>query len=175
MARKQIYRYTKGAWYISCTLLHLCVKTGTCLDFSPTFALTQHTKNTDRHDVASFWLRQPLPAVHCISNGRRFPLIINTIRAINVDRINSGVLAPLALPEIACHRWQTNISTWPLWQRGGNNRTFPAKIIQHGIDLSCTNHTSELNKWLWGTRSIVHDWRCNKKIDTFILLPVTWG
>lgn len=40
-------------------------------------------------------------------------LIFHAIRAINVDRINTCVLAPVPLLEIACHCWQTNIRAWP--------------------------------------------------------------
>lgn len=84
-------------------------------------------------------------------------LILPAIKPINVDRINTCVLAPVPLQEIACHCWQTNIRARTLWRRG-NHSTFPLRSSNNGIDWPCANHTSERNKWLRGKRSIVHGW-----------------
>lgn len=86
-----------------------------------------------------------------------FSLILPAIKPINVDRINTCVLARVPLQEIACHCRQTNIRARTLWRRG-NHSTFPLRSSNNGIDWPRANHTSERNKWLRGKRSTVHGW-----------------
>ncbi len=58
-------------------------------------------------------VQEAVPSAALHFQWQAVSLILYTIRAINVDRINTCVLASVPLLEIACHCWQTNISAWP--------------------------------------------------------------
>lgn len=48
-------------------------------------------------------VQQVIPFSALYYQWQAVSLILYTIRAINVDRIDTCVLAPVPLPEIACH------------------------------------------------------------------------